>query len=72
MPQYQNAGSVMSSSPASGVNSVELDYDATLTYPFSCDANDQTQIGGFGWVDLDGLIAYLDPCTTDIKNYSCP
>jgi hypothetical protein len=72
VPQYQNAGSVMSSSPASGVNSVELDYDATLTYPFSCDANDQTQIGGFGWVDLDGLIAYLDPCTTDIKNYSCP
>jgi hypothetical protein len=29
-------------------------------------------LGGFGWIDLDGLIAYLNPCNTDIKNYSCP
>ena len=72
VPQYQSATSVMNSSPASGVQPVELDYAATLTYPFSCDANDETNLGGFGWVELDGLIAYLDPCTTDIKNYSCP
>jgi hypothetical protein len=62
----------MNSSPASGVQPVELDYDPALTYPFTCDANDETNLGGFGWVELDGLIAYLDPCTTDIKNYSCP
>jgi len=54
------------------VSNTKLDYDSTLTYPFSCDGNDETNLGGFGWVDLDGLIAYVDPCTTDIKNYSCP
>lgn len=72
VPQYQSATSVMASSPLSGVQSVELDYSATLTYAFDCDGNDETNLGGFGWVDLDGLIAYVDPCTTDIKNYSCP
>jgi len=72
VPQYASASSVMNSSPASGVQPVELDYDPALTYPFTCDANDETNLGGFGWVELDGLIAYLDPCTTDIKNYSCP
>lgn len=72
VPQYQSSSSVMASSPASGVQNVALDYDSTLTYTFDCDANDETNLGGFGWVDLDGLIAYLDPCTTDIKNYSCP
>lgn len=54
------------------VSNTKLDYDSTLTYPFSCDANDETNLGGFGWVDLDGLIAYVDPCTPDIKNYTCP
>jgi hypothetical protein len=43
----------------------------TETWPFSCDASKPAQIGGFGFV-LDGLIAYLDPCTTDIKNRNCP
>lgn len=72
VPQYQNSGSVMASSPTAGVQPVSLDYDSTLTYEFDCDGNDETNLGGFGWVDLDGLIAYIDPCTTDIKNYSCP
>jgi hypothetical protein len=72
VPKYQSATSVMNSSPLSGAQPVTLDYDVNLTYPFSCDANDETNLGGFGWIQLDGLIAYLDPCTTDIKNYSCP
>jgi len=72
VPQYASATSIMNSSPASGPQAVTLDYAATLTYPFTCDASDETNLGGFGWVELDGLIAYLDPCTTDIKNYSCP
>ena len=72
VPKYQSASSVMASSPVSGVQPVELDYDSTLRYEFDCDANDETNLGGFGWIDLDGLIAYLDPCNTDIKNYSCP
>jgi len=67
VPQYQSATSVMASSPVSGVQNVELDYDSTLTYGFDCDANDETNLGGFGWIALDGLMAYLDPCTTDIK-----
>jgi hypothetical protein len=29
------------------------------TYPFSCDANYEEEIGGFGWLDLDGLTALL-------------
>jgi hypothetical protein len=72
VPKYQSASSVMASSPVSGVQPVELDYDSTLRYEFDCDANDETNLGGFGWIDLDGLIAYLNPCNTDIKNYSCP
>lgn len=72
VPKYQSATSVMNSSPVAGAQPVTLDYDVNLTYPFNCDGNDETNLGGFGWVQLDGLIAYLDPCTTDIKNYSCP
>ena len=34
------------------------------------DAGRATNLGGFV-VELDGLIAYLDPCNTDIKSYSC-
>ena len=54
------------------VSNTKLDYDSTLRYEFDCDANDETNLGGFGFIDLDGLIAYLDPCNPDIKNYSCP
>ena len=72
VPKYQSATSVMNSSPVAGAQPVTLDYDVNLTYPFNCDGNNETNLGGFGWVQLDGLIAYLDPCTTDIKNYSCP
>jgi hypothetical protein len=35
------------------------------------DAARNTDLGGFT-VRLDGLSAYVDPCTTDIKNYTCP
>ena len=40
---------------------------ATLNF----DAARNTDLGGFT-VRLDGLSAYVDPCTTDIKNYNCP
>jgi hypothetical protein len=40
------------------------------TWPFSCDAGDPNQIGGFA-VSLDGLIAYVDACTEDIKSGNC-
>lgn len=35
-----------------------------LTWPFSCDAGNENQIGGFSF-KLDGLIAYLDPCNSE-------
>lgn len=50
------------------ISTIDLDGNAPLevhfpitfgTYPFSCDANDETQLGGFGWLDLDGLVALL-------------
>ena len=49
-----------------------MEYDAALTYPFSCDANDESQVAGFR-IQLDGLVAYIDPCTTDIPTpIVCP
>lgn len=39
---------------------LEVHFPSTFgTYPFSCDANDEAQLGGFGWLDLDGLVALL-------------
>jgi len=87
VPNFINAASTVHSSPNTGLtntvalpaplapdtqylNNLNTNYN-TFTYPFSCDAGDESQIGGFT-VRLDGLIAYVDPCTTDIKNYSCP
>ena len=35
------------------------------------DAARTNNLGGFTF-RLDGLMAYVDPCTTDIKNYNCP
>ena len=34
------------------------------------DAGRNTNLGGFQ-INLDGLIAYLDPCNIDLKSYSC-
>lgn len=41
-------------------------------YPFSCNPNNPNEIGGFGWMQLDGMMAFLAPCNTDIKNFPCP
>jgi hypothetical protein len=35
-----------------------------LTWPFSCDAGNENQIGGFQF-KLDGLVGYLEPCNTE-------
>ena len=51
------------------LNNLNVEYN-TFTYPFNCNAGDENQIGGFAF-RIDGLIAYLDPCTTDIKSYIC-
>jgi len=35
-----------------------------LTWPFSCDAGDENEVGGFAF-KLDGLIGYLSPCNSE-------
>ena len=71
VPKFDNANTNVNSNVASGTVGLNMEYDATLRYPFSCNANDEQEVGGFRIV-LDGLTAYIDPCTTDIKNYTCP
>ena len=71
VPKFDNANTNVNSNAASGTIALDLEYDATLTYPFSCNANDEQEVGGFRII-LDGLTAYIDPCTTDIKYFTCP
>jgi hypothetical protein len=53
------------------LNNLRVDYNiCSFVYPFNCDAGDEEQIGGFAF-RLDGLMAYVNPCTTDIKTYIC-
>jgi hypothetical protein len=77
VPKFQSSSSVMASSSNSGaldtitlpvgpntqyIGNTKLDYDSTLTYPFSCNASNQDQIGGFGWLSIDNLSAFISPC----------
>ena len=65
--KYDNPASNIGSNPSDLTQPLELYYDSTtgiapgFRYPFSCNANDQNQVGGFGWVYLDGMTAYLEP-----------
>jgi hypothetical protein len=70
IPNYINSNSDIHNFPSTGTQDLVTETH-TQTWPFSCDASKPAQIGGFGFV-LDGLIAYLDPCTEDIKNRNCP
>ena len=71
VPKFDNANTNVNSNPLSGTIGLDLEYNNNLTYPFTCNANSETSVGGFR-IPLDGLTAYIDPCTTDIKNYTCP
>jgi len=71
VPKFDNANTNVNSNALSGTIPLNVEYDSGLIYPFSCNANDEQEVGGFRIV-LDGLTAYIDPCTTDIKNYTCP
>lgn len=42
------------------INNLALDYDGSPTWPFSCDAALETDIGGFAF-RIDGLMAYIAP-----------
>ena len=72
VPLFNNINTNVNSNAASGTIPLDMEYDATLRYPFACNANDETQVAGFR-IQLDGLVAYIDPCTTDIPTpIVCP
>jgi hypothetical protein len=67
VPFYRDATSVMNSSPLAGLQSVELVYGTTAyKYPFTCQASDKEQVGGFGWVKLDSYTTCISPCADPI------
>ena len=73
VPQFARAGSEIAGNNAPGLANLTATYYAgTETYPFACDAGNPAQTGGFGWLSLDGMMQYLEPCNLDIKNYNCP
>ena len=72
VPLFNNVNTNVNSNALPGTIPLNMEYDAALTYPFSCDANDESQVAGFR-IQLDGLVAYIDPCTTDIPTpIVCP
>ena len=62
VPKFSAAGSTFDSANAPGVVNTALDYQETLVYPFSANSTLAEQIGGQG-LRLDGLTAFINPCT---------
>jgi hypothetical protein len=72
VPDFASANTNINSNTGAGTIPLALEYSATNVYPFSCNANDETNLGGFLFI-LDGLSAYINPCTTDIPTpIICP
>jgi hypothetical protein len=72
VPDFANANTNINSNTGAGTIGLDLEYSAANTYPFSCNANSEQEVGGFIFI-LDGLLAYIDPCTTDIPTpIVCP
>lgn len=63
LPNYISTGTDIHNAP-SNANFPLLSDTFNLTWPFSCDAGNENQIGGFNFT-IDGLIAYVDPCNTE-------
>lgn len=62
VPKFSAAGSTFDSANAPGVVNTALDYQETLVYPFSANCTLAEEIGGHG-LRLDGLTAFINPCT---------
>jgi hypothetical protein len=63
VPNYLNASSELQSFATAGLQTLKTETDFSgvdYTYPFSCDASNQNQIGGFV-IALDGISAFLTP-----------
>ena len=72
VPSFDNPATNVNSSSVSGTTGLDVSFNAAQTYPFSCNANDEQQVGGFRFA-LDGLTAFVQPCTTDIPTaVVCP
>jgi hypothetical protein len=63
LPNYIAAATDIHNAP-SNANFPLVSNTFNLTWPFSCDAGNESQVGGFQF-KLDGLIGYLDPCNTE-------
>jgi hypothetical protein len=76
VPQFARVGSTIAGNAADGLQNLTATYsdivtDPNIKYPFACDAGDPAQMGGFGWLSLDGMMQYLEPCNLDVKSYIC-
>ena len=63
LPNYIGAGTRIHNAP-SNANFAMVSDTFNATWPFSCDAGNENQVGGFNF-KLDGLIAYLAPCNIE-------
>ena len=63
LPNYLGTGTDIHNAP-SNANFPMLSDTFNATWPFSCDAGNENQVGGFSF-KLDGLIAYVSPCNTE-------
>ena len=71
LPNYIGSGTDIHNAP-SNANFPLLSDTFNLTWPFSCDAGNENQVGGFVF-KLDGLIAYLAPCNIETGlGFVCP
>jgi hypothetical protein len=66
VPQFKTSSNIIHSNPTPTpptpyTSDLNLDFPATGTYPFSCNANDETEIGGF-FMTITGLTAFISPC----------
>ena len=72
IPNYINSATDIHNFPAAGVNNLvgETDFSGTdYTWPFSCDAGDSSDLGGF-FATIEGLTAFL-ACNADIGEADC-
>ena len=63
LPNYLGTGTDIHNAP-SNANFPLVSDTFNATWPLSCDAGNENQVGGFNF-KLDGLIAYLGPCNNE-------
>lgn len=61
VPQFKTGTNIVHSLAGGGTSDLNLDFPAAYTYPFTCNANDETEVGGF-FLSITGLTAFISPC----------